>query len=158
MACSCNYFLFFVLLLIVKTDKHLLLLWLCNCYSFDTMCHDWSTENNRISWKQPFNRKTCNHFLKSRCMLELSWNFLKSKNAQILFSFSKPSGMILKSSHVYKQLDYMVIFYLYLVCFTFSVHNQCSHFILQCTHFRKCINFYLNKKFVTFWFHLFDCE
>ena len=36
MACNCNYLLFFVWLLIVKTDEHLLLLWLCNCYSLNT--------------------------------------------------------------------------------------------------------------------------
>ena len=29
MACNCNYLLYFVWLFIVKTDKHLLLLWLC---------------------------------------------------------------------------------------------------------------------------------
>ena len=37
MACNYNYLLFFVWLLIVKTDKHVLLLWLCNYYSFDTI-------------------------------------------------------------------------------------------------------------------------
>ena len=40
MACNCNYLLFFVLLLIVKTDKHILLLWLCN---YDSL-------NNIVSW------------------------------------------------------------------------------------------------------------
>ena len=30
MACNCNYLLFFVWLLIVKTGKHILLLWLCD--------------------------------------------------------------------------------------------------------------------------------
>ena len=37
MACNCNYLLFFVWLFIVKTDKHLLLLWLCNYYSLNTI-------------------------------------------------------------------------------------------------------------------------
>ena len=43
MACSYNYLLFFVLILIVKTDKYLLLLWLCNYY-LKPLYHDWSTE------------------------------------------------------------------------------------------------------------------
>ena len=38
--------------------------------------HDWSTEKYRtIITKLGSNRKTCNHFLKSRCISELSWNF-----------------------------------------------------------------------------------
>ena len=37
MACKYNYLLFFVWLLIVKTDKHLLLWWLCNYYSLNTI-------------------------------------------------------------------------------------------------------------------------
>ena len=31
-------FCFFVWVLIVKTDKHLLLLWLCNYHSLNTIC------------------------------------------------------------------------------------------------------------------------
>ena len=41
--CSCNY-LFFFWLLFVKTDKHLLLLWLCNCHSFNTIVSWLATE------------------------------------------------------------------------------------------------------------------
>ena len=37
MACSWHFLLFLVWLLIVKTDKHLLLLWLCNYYSLNTI-------------------------------------------------------------------------------------------------------------------------
>ena len=37
MACNSNYLLLFVWLLIVKIDKHLLLLWLYNYYSLNTM-------------------------------------------------------------------------------------------------------------------------
>ena len=35
MACNCNYLLCFIWLLIVRTDKHILLLWLCNYYSLN---------------------------------------------------------------------------------------------------------------------------
>ena len=38
--------------------------------------HDWATELNwteLISPKLPFNRKTCNHFLKSRIFLDFFW-------------------------------------------------------------------------------------
>ena len=34
-----------------------------------------------------FNIKTCNHFLKSKCISELYWNFLKNINAQVLHFF-----------------------------------------------------------------------
>jgi len=37
MACNCNYLLFFVWLLIVKTDKHLLPWWVRNYYSLNTI-------------------------------------------------------------------------------------------------------------------------
>ena len=43
MAYNYNYLLFFVWLLIVKTDKHLLLLLLGNYYLI-LLSHDWSTE------------------------------------------------------------------------------------------------------------------
>ena len=51
MACNCNYFLFFDWLLIVKTDKHLLLLWLCNYYSLNTIV-SWflTTLNTSYKW------------------------------------------------------------------------------------------------------------
>ena len=39
MACSCNCLLFFVWLLIVKTDKPILLLWLCSCSYIVNMEH-----------------------------------------------------------------------------------------------------------------------
>ena len=37
MACNCNYLLFFVWLVIMKADRYLSLLWLCNYYSFNTI-------------------------------------------------------------------------------------------------------------------------
>ena len=42
-------------------------------------------------------------------------------NAQLLLFFTRAPDMFLTSSHVLKQLDYMMIFYFYLVCFTFSI-------------------------------------
>ena len=39
MAYNCNYLLFFVWLLNVKTDKHLLLLWICNVIHFNTIVY-----------------------------------------------------------------------------------------------------------------------
>ena len=53
--------------------------------------HDWSTENKRILLllKLPFNREICNHFLKSRCVSEFSWNFFKNTNAWVLLFSSK---------------------------------------------------------------------
>ena len=87
MTCSCNYLLFFVWLLIVKTDKYLLVLWSCNYYSLNTIV-SWL-----VNWKiiefyiteTTINRKNCNHFPKSRCIPELSWNFLKSQMPRSCF-------------------------------------------------------------------------
>ena len=47
MACNCNYHLFFVWLLIVKTDRHF---YYCGYVIIHLipLYHDWSTENNRI--------------------------------------------------------------------------------------------------------------
>ena len=69
-------------------------------YLFNTILSLVRKYQNSISLKLPFNRKTCNHFLKFRCTLKLSWNFLKNTNAQVLFSFSKAPDVILMSSHV----------------------------------------------------------
>ena len=95
--------------------------------------YDWSTEKqqNSISPKLPFNRKTCNHFLKSRCISELL-EFLKNKNAQVLLFFFRAPDMFLMSSHVWKQLNYMMIFYFYLVCSTFAVSYSVLPFHLVC--------------------------
>ena len=75
-------------------------------------------KNNRTLYKLSFNRKTCNHFLKSRCISELSWNFLKNTNVQVFLFFSRAPDIFLMSSHA---LDYMTLFYFYLVSFTFSI-------------------------------------
>ena len=52
-----------------------------------SLYQDWSTEKfwNSISPTLPFNRKTCNQFLKSIYISELSWNFLENTNAWVLF-------------------------------------------------------------------------
>ena len=60
-------------------------------------------KNNRtlLSPKLGSNRKTCNHFIKSRCISELSWNFLggKKKCSGIAF-FLQSSRYVSMSSHV----------------------------------------------------------
>ena len=133
MACNCNHLLFFVWLLIVKTDKHLLLLWLCNYYLI-SLYHDWSTEKlwNSISPNLAFNRKAYNHFLKSICTSELSWNFLKNTNAQVLlllfFFFCQSSRYVSNEQPCLKRTGLMRIFYFYLGSL-FLFHIQCSHFI-----------------------------
>ena len=73
-AWNCNYLFLFVWLLIVKTDKHLSLLWLCNYYSLNTIV-SWLVNRKIMEFyitKLPFNRKSCNPSLKSRCISELS--------------------------------------------------------------------------------------
>ena len=51
--------------------------------------------------------------------------FEKYKWPGIAFFFpSRAPDMFLMNSHVLKQLDYMMIFYFYLVCLTFSI--SCS--------------------------------
>ena len=60
----------FVWLLIVKADKHLLLLWLCNYNSLNTIVL-WLVKRKIIEFcitKLSFKRKTCNHLLKFRCI------------------------------------------------------------------------------------------
>ena len=89
MTCSGSYLLFFIWLLMLKTDKYLLLLSLCKYYSLNTIVS--GLVNRKIIelyiTKLGFNRKTCNHFLKSRCISEIYWHFLKNTNAQV-FLFS----------------------------------------------------------------------
>ena len=69
--------------------------------SLTPLCHDWSTENNRILYHKSYHliEKTCNHFLKFRCITELSWNFLRSTNAQVLL-LSPKLQVFLMSNHV----------------------------------------------------------
>jgi len=96
--------------------------------------HDWSTEKlqNSISSKLPFNRKNCNHFLKPRCYQNYLGIFWEIQMSRYYFYFTRAPDMFLMSSHIYKQLDYMRIFYFYLVCFTFSISYTVLPFCLVC--------------------------
>ena len=65
MACICNYLLFFVWLLIVKTDKHLLPWWVCNYYSLNTIV-SWLVNRKIIEFyitkkRQRNQRSNCQH-------------------------------------------------------------------------------------------------
>ena len=98
----------------------------------------------------------------------------------MLLFFSEVTDAFLMSSHILKQLDHMMIYYFYLVCFTFSISYSIFSFHLVyafqffrlfflmfslklssvvesfCIHiyiyiyFRKLINFCLAKNFMTF--------
>ena len=91
---------------------------------------EWLIWCDLMSPKLWFNRKTCNHFLKPRCISELSWIFLKNTNAQELLFFFSSGGpdMFPMSGHAENQLYYMVIFYL--VCFSFSISYSVLPFYL----------------------------
>ena len=67
-------------------------------------------KNYRILYHQNYHliEKPNNHFLKSRCISEFSWNYLKNTNAQVLSSGiaflagvgGRVPDMFLMSSHV----------------------------------------------------------
>ena len=97
-------------------------------YLFNTILSLVRKYQNSISLKLPFNRKTCNHFLKSKCTHNLEF-FEKYKCPGIISFSSKAQDVILMSSHVSKEQGYMMIFYFYLVALLFLFHIQCSHFI-----------------------------
>ena len=82
-------------------------------------------KNNRtlLSPKLQLNRKTCNHFLKSRGISELPQNFFeKYKYLHIpFFSLQSSRYVFNEQPCLKKQRDYMTIFYFYLVCFTFPI-------------------------------------
>ena len=111
--------IFCVWLLIVKTDKHLVLLWLCNYYLLNTIV-SWLVNGKIMELcitKLGSNRKMCNPFLKSGCISELSWIFLKNTNAQVLPFFSRAPDVFNEQSYL-EKLDYR-IFYFYIISFTF---------------------------------------
>ena len=108
------------------------------CHYITTICllplyHDWSTEKLLISLssKLPFNRKNCNHFLKPRWYQNYLGIFWKIQMSRYYFYFTRAPDMFLTSSHIYK-LDYIRIFYFYLVCFTFSISYSVLTFCLVC--------------------------
>ena len=53
-----------------------------------------------LSPKVPFNRKTCNHFIKFRCISELSSNFWKIQMPRYCFFPSRAPDMFLMGSHI----------------------------------------------------------
>ena len=107
--------------------------------------HDWSTEKlyNSISPKLAFNRKICNHCLKSRCISELSWNFLKNTNTQVLL-FSpnlcdSKEQSCLKTIQLYDDLLSSLFHFFYFVFsapISFSLFSNFSLFFSQA--FIKC--------------------
>ena len=104
--------------------------------------HDWSTEKqeNSISPKLGSNRKTCNHFLKSSCISELSWNFLKNTNSQV-WHFPQSARYVSNKQSCLKTTGLMIIFYL--VCFTWSVSYSVLPF-----HLVYVLNFSISLFFV----------
>ena len=89
MVCKCNFYFLsgywlWKLIYIFYFGDYVTIAYLILLY------HDWSTEKQQNSiWpKLGSNRKICNQFLKSRCISENSWNFLKNTNAQLVQSFS----------------------------------------------------------------------
>ena len=80
-----------------------------------------------VSAKLPFNRKTCDHFLKSRCTSELSQNFLKNTNAQVLLFFSRCVSNEQPCCRATGLYDYLLLFIQLVSLHLF--HIQCSHFI-----------------------------
>jgi len=109
-------------------------------------------KNNRflLSPKLPFIRKkTCNHFLKFICISELSWNFLKNTNAQVLLFcfFGQSSRYVsneqscLKSTGLYEDL--LLLFALvYFFYFIFSTPISFSY-VFQFFHLFFFLMFFL---------------
>ena len=75
---------------IVKTDKHLSLWWLCNYCSLNTIV-SWLVNRKIIEFYYHQNyhliEKPVITFLKFRCISELSWKFLKNTNTQVFLYF-----------------------------------------------------------------------
>ena len=81
------------------------------------------------------------HFLKSRWTLELSWKFFeKYKCPGTVFS-PKLQMWFYWVAMFKKQLDYTMIFYLYLVCFIFS--PSYSMFPFHLVHVFQHLHFFL---------------
>ena len=137
MACSCHYILFFLWLLTVKTDKHFLLLWLCNCYSLNTVV-SWLANRkiiNSLSSKLPLNRKTCITFKNPDAYQSYLWIFWKIQMPSCCFFLQ--SSRCVSNEQPCLKTNCVMIFYFYLVCFTFSV----SYSVLLCHKFLFCHKF-----------------
>ena len=126
--------------------------------------------------KLPFSRKTCYHHLKSRCITELSWNFLKNTNASKYVSIEQPC---LKTTRLYDNLLFLsnlfhFSYFIFSVLISFMFSNLsislflflffpkpskkafvcvsvCVYNIYN-TYFRTFMKVCLAKKF---WFHFF---
>ena len=86
-------------------------------------------KNNRIlyQWNYHLIEKSVIIFLKARCISELSWNFLKNTNIQILLLFFHSSRYVsneqpcLKTNGLYDDL-LLVSRFFHFFCFTFRAH------------------------------------
>ena len=70
------------------------------------------------------NRNTCNHFLKSRCISELSWHFLKNTNVQVSIFFLQSSRYVSNEQSCLKTTglhDDLLSRLFHFLCFIFSV-------------------------------------
>ena len=105
-------------------------------------------KNNRIllSPKLPFNRKTCNHFLKSRCVSELSRNFFKTASAEVLLFLHQSSRYVsndqpcLKTTELYDDLLLLssLFHFFYVISsapISFSLCFSMSHLFFCCCSF-----------------------
>ena len=159
-------FYFFVWLLIVKTDKHLLLLWLCNYYSLNTIV-SWL-----VNWKiiefyiteTTINRKNCNHFPKSRCTPELSWTFLKNQMPRYCF-FSLWISRCVSSEQPFFRHNWTVwwsfTFIQFISCFLFYILPFHLVYVFQYLHlfflllfFLKPLSSVVEELLYTFYMHI----
>ena len=124
--CNCNYLLF----LSVKTDRHLLLLWLCNYYSQYHCIKIGQQKNYRILYHQNNHlikdkktnkqtKKTCNHFQIPDAFQNYFGIFWKIKLC-LMRSFKRG----FKTTRLYE--DFLLFSSLFLF---FLFHIQCSRFI-----------------------------
>ena len=125
MACNCNLSFIFCLVIDCETDKHLLLLWICNCYLIP-LYHDWSTEKlqNSISTKLPFNRKIHNRkkLLKIHMYIRIILEFFeKYKCPGIIAFFLQNSRYVSNEQPCLKTTGLYDDLYFYLACLAFSI-------------------------------------
>ena len=107
-------------------------------------------ENNRTLYHQKLgtNRKTCNHFLKSRCISELSWYFFEKYKCSGIAFFLQSSRYASTEQPCLKQMDYMTILYFYLVCFSFVIsYSELPFHLLMFPNFSISSFFFSFLKF-----------
>ena len=141
MVCNCNHLLFLVWHWLWKLIN---IFYYCDYVSITHLIplyHDWSTEKlyNSVSPKLAFNRKICNHCLKSRCISELSWNFLKNTMSRYCFFFHQSSRYVsneqprLKTTGLYEEL--LLLPSLFHFSISYSVLPFHLVYVLQFIHF-----------------------